>query len=209
MSCRLGCIVLALTVVAAWPGMALATSDSEKGAARALADEAKRDFDAGRFEDAGHKFRRAYEVAKVPTLAVWAARALAKCGQLVTASELYRQATHLTPNDLWLGNLQQQAQADAEKELAELQPRIPRLRVRLEGAAANDAEVTIDEVNLASALYGAEIPKDPGRRHIVGKRGGEIVEQTIELGEGEHKEAVLMFVSVALPLPPPPPPSSR
>jgi len=37
MSCRLGCIVLALTVVAAWPGMALATSDSEKGAARALA----------------------------------------------------------------------------------------------------------------------------------------------------------------------------
>ena len=74
----------------------------------------------------------------------------------------------------------------------------------MEGAAANDAEVTIDEVNLASALYGAEIPKDPGRRHIVGKRGGEIVEQTIELGEGEHKEAVLMFVSVALPLPPPP-----
>jgi tetratricopeptide (TPR) repeat protein len=193
MSYKLGCTVLALAVVAAWPGIVLATDDSAKGAARELANEAKRDFDARRFEDAGHKFQRAYEVARVPTLAVWAARALAKSGQLVAASELYRQAMHLTPNDLWVGNAQLQAQADAEKELAELQPRIPRLRVRVEGAAANEVEVTIDEVKLASALYGFEIPKDPGRHRIVGKRGGETVEQAIELGEGERNEAVLRF----------------
>ena len=193
MSCRLGWRVLALTVAVVWPGVALATDDSAKGAARDLANEAKRDFDAGRFADAGQKFRQAYEIAKVPTLAVWAARGLAKCGQLVAASELYRQATHLTPNDLWLGDVQKQAQADAEKELAELQPRIPRLRIRVEGAAANDVEVTIDEVKLASALYGAEVPKDPGRRRIVGKHGGETVEQTMELGEGGHKEVVLTF----------------
>jgi tetratricopeptide (TPR) repeat protein len=193
MSYKLGRMVLALTMVVAWSGVARATDDSAKGAARELANEAKRDYDASRFEDAGHKFQRAYEVAKVPTLAVWAARALARCGQLVAASELYRQATHLTPNDLWVGNAQQRAQADAEKELAELQPRIPRLRVRVEGAAANEVEVTIDEVKLASALYGFEIPKDPGRRRIVGKRGGETVEQAIELGEGERKQAVLTF----------------
>ena len=189
MSCKLGFVVLALTV--AWPRVALATDDSEKWAARMLANEAKRDFDAGRFEDARHKFQRAYELAKVPTLAVWAARALAKHGQLVAASELYRQATRLTPNDLWVGNVQQQAQGDAEKELAELQPRIPRLRVRVEGAAANDVEVTIDDIKLAGALFGIDLPADPGRRRVVGKRGGETVEQTIELGEGEHKEAVL------------------
>ena len=171
MRCKLGCIVLALTVVA-WPRAARATDDSAKGAARELANEAKRDFDAGRFEEAGQKFHRAYEVAKVPTAALWAARALAKCGHLVTASELYRQATHLTPNDLWLGNVQQQAQADAEKELAGLQPRIPRLRIRVEGAAGNDVEVTIDDVKIASALYGVEIPKDPGRRRIVGNGAG-------------------------------------
>jgi tetratricopeptide (TPR) repeat protein len=193
MSYKLGCMVLALTMVVAWSGVARATDDSAKGAARELANEGKRDYDAGRFEDAGHKFQRAYEVAKVPTLAVWAARALAKCGQLVAASELYRQATHLTTNDLWVGNAQQRAQADAEKELAELQPRIPRLRVRVEGAAADDVEVTIDDVKLASALYGFEISKDPGRRRIVGKRGGETTEQTIELGEGERKQAVLTF----------------
>ena len=193
MSCKLGCMVLALTVAAARPGVALATDDSAKGAARELANEAKRDLDAGRFPEAGQKFRQAYEIAKVPTLALWAARALAKCGQLVAASELYRQATHLVPNDLWLGNVQQQAQADADKELTELQPRIPRLRIRIEGAAAGDVEVTIDDVKIASAMLGVEVPKDPGRRRIVGKRGGDTVEQTIALGEGEHRQEVLTF----------------
>jgi len=118
---KLGSLVLLLTIVGFGTGTARATDDSVKGAARALSNEAKRDFDAGRFEEAGRKFQRAYEVAKVPTLALWAARALAKHGQLVAASELYRQATRLTANDLWVGNAQQQAQADAAKELAELQ----------------------------------------------------------------------------------------
>jgi hypothetical protein len=198
MSYKLGRIVLALTVVAALPGVARATDDSAKGAARELANEAKRDLDAGRYEAAGRKFQRAFEITKVPTAALWAARALAKCGQLVTASELYRQATLLTPNDLWLGNVQQQAQADAAKELAGLQPRIPRLRVRVEGAEANDVEVTIDDAKLASALYGIEMPKDPGRRHVVGKRGGETAEQTVQLDEGEHKDALLTFKAVQI-----------
>jgi hypothetical protein len=166
-----------------------------KGAARALSNEAKRDFDAGRFEEAGRKFQRAYEVAKVPTLALWAARSLAKYGQLVAASELYRQATRLTPNDLWVGNAQQQAQADAGKELAELQPRIPLLRVRVEGAAANDVALTIDGTMIASALFGIDLPADPGWRRVVGKCGDESSEQTVHLREGDRKEAVVKFVA--------------
>jgi hypothetical protein len=158
-----------------------------------LSNEAKRDFDAGRFEEAGRKFQRAYEVAKVPTLALWAARSLAKHGQLVAASELYRQATRLTTNELWVGDAQQQAQADAAKELAELQPRIPVLRVRVEGAAANDVAVTIDGTVIASALFGIDLPADPGWRRVVGKYGDENSEQTVYLKEGEHKEAVVKF----------------
>jgi hypothetical protein len=126
-------------------------------------------------------------------LAVWSARTLVKRGQLVAASELYRQATLLTPNDLWVGNAQQQAQADAAKELGELQPRIPKLRVQLDGAAPNDVVVTIDNVALATALLGFDLPSDPGSRHIVGKRGAQIVEQTVNLNEGDRKDAVLKF----------------
>jgi len=196
MGSNLRWIVLALTVVVVWPGMALATDDSAKGAARELANEAKRDCDAGRFEEAGRKFQRAYEIAKVPTLAVWAARSLAKHGQLVAASELYREAMNLAPNDLWVGNAQQQAQADAGKELGELQPRIPQLRVRVEGAAANDVEVAVDDVKLANALYGIEMPTDPGQWRIVGKRGTTEIEQTVDLNEGERKEVVLRFLAI-------------
>jgi hypothetical protein len=176
-----------------WSGTVHATDASAKGGARDLANEAKSDFDAGRFEDAGLKFQRAYEIAKVPTLAVWAARALVKRDQLVAASELYRQAAMLTPNDLWVGDVQQQAQADAEKELAELQPRIPKLRIRVEGAAANEIEVTVDGVKLAATLFGINLPTDPGRRHIVGKRGAEVVDQRIGLAKGDRKETVLRF----------------
>jgi hypothetical protein len=190
---KLGSLVLVLTIVGFGTGTARAIDDSTKGAARALSNEAKRDFDGGRFEEAGRKFQRAYEVAKVPTLALWAARSLAKYGQLVAASELYRQATRLTTNELWVGDAQQQAQADAAKELAELQPRIPVLRVRVEGAAANDVAVTIDGTMIASALFGIDLPADPGWRRVVGKYGDENSEQTVYLKEGEHKEAVVKF----------------
>jgi hypothetical protein len=180
-----------------WAGTVHATDDSAKGAARELANEAKSDFDAGKFEEAGSKFQRAYEIAKVPTLAVWAARALVKRGKMVAASELYRQAALLAPNDLWVGNTQQQAQADAERELAELQPRIPKLRIRVDGAAANDIELTVDGARIATALLGIDLPTDPGKRHVVGKRGAEVVEQTVDLAEGERKETVVKFNPVA------------
>jgi hypothetical protein len=181
----------------AWAGNVYATDDSAKGAARELANEAKSDFDAGKFEEAGSKFQRAYEIAKVPTLAVWAARALVKRGKMVGASELYRQAALLAPNDLWVGDTQQQAQVDAEKELAEVQPRIPKLRIRVEGAVANDVELAVDGARIATALLGIDLPTDPGKRHVVGKRGAEVVEQTVDLAEGERKETVVKFNPVA------------
>jgi hypothetical protein len=197
MECKLHCAAWVLATAMVWSGTAHATDDSAKGAARELANEAKSDFDAGKFEEAGSKFQRAYEIAKVPTLAVWSARALLKRGKMVAASELYRQAALLAPNDLWVGNTQQEAQADAEKELAELQPRIPKLRIRIEGATANDVEVTVDGTRISTALFGIDLPTDPSRRHVVGKRGSEVVEQTVDLAEGERKESVLRFNTVA------------
>jgi hypothetical protein len=192
---KLGRLVLVLALVTVWSNVARATDDNAKAAARALANEAKRDFDAGLFEDAERKFQRAYAVARVPTLALWTARTLAKRGQLVAASELYRQATQLTPNDLWIGNAQQKAQADAIKEYAELQPRIPKLRIHVEGGSPGQVELTIDEVKILDALLGFDFPVDPGNRHIVGKSGAQTFELSITLGEGERKDALLKFTT--------------
>jgi hypothetical protein len=194
MNCRGGlAAAFVLSAAMVLSGTVRATDDNAKGAARDLANEAKRDFDAGKFDEAKLKFQRAYQIAKVPTLAVWAARALVKRGQLVAASELYRQATLLAPNDLWIGNAQQQAQADAARELGELRPRIPRLCIRVMGAESKDVELTIDDTKISSALYGIAFPTDPGKRHLVGKIGGRVVEQTVELAEGDHKDALLSF----------------
>ena len=183
----------------AWPSAAFALDDAEKAAARELSTEAKVDYDESRFADAAQKFQKAYDIAKVPTLAVWAARSLVMRGQLVAASELYRQASQLSPNELWMGNAQQEAQSDAARELAALIPRIPRIRVHIEGASSREVEVTVNGVKLLGALVDVDRLTDPGHWTIVGLRGTEKAERIIDLKEGERMDVMLSFQSNMLP----------
>jgi tetratricopeptide (TPR) repeat protein len=187
----------ALIFLVAWSGVAGATDDSAKSEARNLANEAKRDFDAGRLEDAQLKFQNAYAIAKVPTLALWAARVLVKRGQFVAASEFYRQATQLAANDLWIGNAQQKAQGDAKRELAALEPRIAKLRIHLQGAAADQVELAVDDVKVDDLRPESELRADPGRHRVVGKTRAQTVVFTVDLAEGEHKDALVRFDEVA------------
>ncbi len=99
-------------------------------AVRQLSNEAASEFEAGHYQQALEKFQRAYESAKVPTLLVLVARTQVKLGHLVEAYESYHRATILEPNDLWIGSIQQESQRDAQRELDELQPRVPRLTIR-------------------------------------------------------------------------------
>jgi tetratricopeptide (TPR) repeat protein len=193
MDCKIGRWALALVILTGWSGAARATDDRAKADARDLAKAGKRDFDAGHWEDAELKFQRAYALAKVPTLAVWTARALVKRGQLVAGAELYRQALQLSPNDLWIGSAQAKAQADARQELEALVPRIPRLRVHAQGAEPGDITLSIDDGKITGAWAGIDHPLDPGRHRIVGKRYAETLELVIELQEGEGKDAFLKF----------------
>jgi hypothetical protein len=182
-----------LVAASAWNVPALAIDDSAKGAARELSSQGKEDFDAGRFEGAAQKFQRAFDVAKVPTLALWSARSRSKLGQLVAASELYRQALQLTPNEVWVGNTQQEAQAEAQAELDALTPRIPKLRITVVGGQPSEVALSVDGVSVPSALVGADRPSDPGKRRVVGKRGGETADVVVELKERETKEVILKF----------------
>lgn len=185
--------------LAAWTNPARALDDSDKEAIRVLSNEAAGDFDQHRYEAAREKFSRAYRIAQVPKLAVWAARANDKLGHLVAAYELYRQALSLQPNDLWKADTQQQAQKDAEDELGKLQPRIPKLTIVIEGANANDVSVRVDDKQVPSDLLGVERLADPGQRQIVGRRGDEVVNQAVTLAEGEKKQVVLKFRDVSAP----------
>ncbi len=184
------CPLIALLV---WNAPALAVDDSAKGAARELSSQGKEDFDAGRFDAATQKFQKAFDVVKVPTLALWSARCESRLGHLVAASELYRQALQLTPNEVWVGSTQQEAQAEAQSELDALVPRIPKLRIVVIGAQPNEVALTVDNVSVPSALVGVDRPTDPGRRRVIGKRGAETAYVVLELKESEVKEVVLKF----------------
>lgn len=176
-----------------------ATDASTKSTARALAQSGERDFKAGRFAEASQKFQRAYEAVRIPTLARSAARALAEQGNLVAAAELYVQAIRLESNDDWTGNTQLTAQEKAKSELAELEPRIPRITISLDGASATDVDISVDDVKVPSSLIGAEQRVNPGARRVVGRRGSEIVEQKVELKERESKLVRLKFDPAAAP----------
>ena len=197
MSREVSCAVLALACFAAWSGMVRAADDADKATARNLANAAKREFDAGRLEDAEAKFEQAFAIAKVPTLAVWSARVKVKRGQLVAGSELYRQAAQLSPNDFWIGNAQEKAQADAKKELQALEPRIPKLRIQVQGAAPDEVELSIDNAKAEGAWAGIDLPADPGHHRIIGRRNAQISELAVDLVEGESKETLLAFDSTA------------
>ena len=154
---------------ATWANLAQALDDSDKEAIRSLSNQAADDFEQGRYEAAKDKFSRAYRIAEVPKLAVWAARANEKLGHLVTAYELYLRALSLQPNDLWKADVQQQAKKDAQDELDKLQPRIPKLTIVIEGANSSDISVNVDNVQVPSDLLGVERYADPGQRKITAK----------------------------------------
>lgn len=184
----LGALLLMTLTSRAW-----ALDDSDKEAIRKLSNDAVADYNGGHFDTAREKFARAYALAKVPKLAVWLARAHAQMGRLVSAYELYRQAIRLERSELWVGDAQLVAQQDAEKELAQLTPRLAKVTVLVEGVPAEEVEVRIDDVTVPSALLGVERLVDPGTREVTGLRKGEIVRQSVSVAEGGKSTVALKF----------------
>ena len=188
---------LALAILAA----SVSARAGDKATARELAKQGLQAYDSGRYEEAVEKLSKAYEVVRVPTLAVNEARALAKLGRLVAASELYLEATRIPSEKSWQST-QTQAQSDAENERSDLLLRIPRLKIIFKGAGAGDVSVTIDGAAVPQALVDEEQLVDPGERHVEGTRGREVVKQTVTVRESDHAEVILQFGQASAATPP-------
>jgi hypothetical protein len=149
-------------------------------------------FQERNYDAASEKLERAYSVLPVPSIALWSARALEKRGKLVEASERYLDATRLESK---VGEVavQRQARIDAETERQALLPRIPTLTVSLSGAAAEQAQVSIDGVAWPSALLGEPRPTNPGEHELRAQRGEQVVTARVTLVEGSKHEEVLRF----------------
>ncbi len=160
--------------------------------AREVAKQGLSAYDAGRFNEAVEKLSKAYAVVRVPTLALATARALAKSGRLVAASELYLEAVRIPRDKSWQAT-QDEAQQDAERERSELLARIPRLTIVATGAELSQVDVSIDGVTVPQSLTDTEQMVDPGERHVEGTYGNQVSKRNARLKVGEHVRVVLEF----------------
>jgi len=171
--------------------------------------QALADYRAGNYRAALDKLERAYSLLKVPTLALWSARSMAKLGRLVDASERYLQATRL-PVSEGDTEVQKQAIATARQERAQLLPRIPKLTILVMPGLPQDGLVTIDGRAVPPATLGLARPVDPGRHLVVVGCYGQNYQQQAVLAEGQTQKLVfnvgnappLALVAPPSPMPP-------
>ena len=178
----------------ALPSVARAEDKSVVASARELGKQGLLDYDAGRYGDAIIKLAKAFQVVRVPTLALHQARALVKVGKWVAAAELYLEATRIPREKNWQA-AQDEAVRDAEKERRELLPRIPRLKLLVEGVDADAVSLFIDAASVPSALVGVEQLVDPGERRLEGRCGEQIATQIVQAKERALAEVTLKFAA--------------
>jgi hypothetical protein len=134
----------------------------ERAGARAAADQGYDAFQRGEWESALDLFGRAESLVHSPMHLLYVARSNARLNRWIEAQEAYLRVVRQplpagTPAALL------QAQQEAARELAALEPQIPFVSIEVEGVSASDAlEVKQDGRALPPALIGVAHPLNPG-----------------------------------------------
>jgi hypothetical protein len=185
-------VAVALSVSCALGGTssAWAQSSSERVVARNLGYSGIEAYQSGLYAVASERLEKAYAVLHVPSLGLWAARALAKQGRLLEAADRYAEVTQL---EISSGDeaVQRKAIADAQTELEQTRQQLPGIIIRIRGASPNDAALRIDGRLVSTGLVGEVTPVNPGKHSVELKAGGKTSSQLVEVGLGEKKEVLL------------------
>jgi hypothetical protein len=162
--------------------------DNERAGARAAATEGAKAFDEKRYADAADLFSRAESVVHSPVHLLYIARSQAGLGALVKAQETYRK---LAREDLSANAPPafRKAVEDGNRELKELEPRLPYVTVTVPGRS--DAVVEMDGKRVPPALVGVPLPVDPGAHQFKATAEGMKKELSVTLKEGERQNVTL------------------
>jgi hypothetical protein len=162
-----------------------AATDS-RAIARTIADQGADAYAQGDYERARKLFAGAYELVPAPTIALLHARSLAQLGRLVEAKAWYERAAAAL--DVTAPQPFRNAQLSARTELAALTPRIPRLKLSIQGNTAKSAVVVLDEQSVSSERVGEWWELDPGAHSLrLQGKGVQPVALEVRLGEGDSK----------------------
>jgi hypothetical protein len=170
---------------------AFAESAADKATAREAATEGISLYRAGKYADALDRLKRAQALYDAPVHLLYIARAEDKLGQLVEAAETYRSLDRYTlPSgapEAWTA-----AVDDGRKELAVLEPRIPKLKIVTDPASVPDAALKIDGVAVSAAVVGIERPVNPGKHHVeMSAPGFAPAAADMAVAEGASKDVTL------------------
>ena len=185
--------------------------ESPRERARSLGYSGVRAYGAGDYAAAHEQLEQAFSLLPVPSLGLWSARTLVKLNRWVDAERRYREVARLHV-EADAPAVQLQAQATVQQELLALLPRIPTLRVRIEGARPEDVVVSLDGVDLPAERWTRGEPIDPGPHSISGTdhvagtqvsgiQGGERSTIEITAVEGREREVLLRFTPAPLAAP--------
>jgi hypothetical protein len=175
-----------------WLTQAAAQTDEQRAGARELATDGLAAFDAQNYKDAVELFRKAESLVHAPPHLIYLARSHSKLGQYVRAREAYLKVI----NEQLPASAPQAfrtAQAEAAQELEQIEPKIGRLTIKLEGAdGVKDLVVTVDGVSIPAVLVGTAQPADPGEHTVeAGATGYRAATQKVTLADAERGSVTL------------------
>jgi len=154
-------VMLSITTSA----VAMGQSAADKATARQMATQGSQYYQQGKHAEALDLLQRAEQLYDAPVHLIYIARTQAALGKLVEASETYRR---LVRTDLAAGAPQafKDAVADAQKELQQLEPKIPSLRIEVTPTDAKGLQLKLDGEVLSSVVIGINRPTNPGKHSV-------------------------------------------
>ena len=197
--------VAAVIALAAPSARSQTVSDADRAAARELATQGIQLQQAGNYTEALDRFDRAQAVFSAPTHLLHIAECETALGKLVEAAETYRTLVR-TPLPAGSPPAFVQAQQQGATELAQVEPRVPSIRVVVRPHVLPNTTVQIDGQAMSIALVGMQRPTDPGTHTVVLLAPGYArAEQKITLNEHETKDVAFNLGGVPGGYAPPPP----
>jgi hypothetical protein len=165
-------------------------------------------MDQGDLQTACKRFAESERLDPAPgTLINWA-ECLSRRGEVASSWLKWREALEALPQA-------DERRAGAADRIRALEPRVPRLEIRLSPDVPAGAVVQRDGVVVDPALFGLPIPVDPGPHRIAVVAPGRVTHESVEtLSEAERRAIVVRAGSPLPPLagplaPRPPHPLSR
>ena len=184
------------------PPDAFAQSAADKATARTLATEGIKLFRDGKFAESLDKMQRAQAMYDAPVHVLYIARCQVKLDKLVEGAESYRRLVRM-PLDANAPPAFKEAIESGNKELEEVEPKVPALRVEVEPANADKLEIRIDGEAMPVAALGIDRPANPGWHTVQAWAPGYAAsENKIELKAGEKKPLKIVLVPGGGPPPP-------